>query len=91
MPRVIQYNKDFNILIMEYINGYTPKKISIEDLDQSIKFIKKIKKIKIEKQNFDFFAEESCENFKNLLNQINYKFNDLVKVSNNSKILKSFK
>ncbi len=89
VPKVIEYNKDFNLLIMEYINGYTPKKISIEDLNQSIKFVKKIKKIKIEKQNYPFFAEESCENFKNLLNQINYKFNDLVKVSNNSKILKN--
>ena len=88
VPRVIEYNKDFNVLIMEYINGYTPKKISPEDLDQSIKFIKKIKKIKIKKQNYPFFAVESCENFKNLLNQINYKFNDLVKVSNNSRILK---
>ena len=30
VPRVIQYNKDFNILIMEYINGYTPKKSQLK-------------------------------------------------------------
>lgn len=88
IPRIIAFDKEFNILIMEYINGYAPKKISIEDLNQSIKFIQKIKKININRLNYPFYAVESCENFRNLISQINYKFKDLVRASNTSTVLK---
>ena len=88
IPKIFYYNRILNILIMEFVNGFTPKKISIEDLNQSLKFIKKIKKLKKEINNYPYYAVESCENFQNLLNQINYKMNNLEAASNRSKVLK---
>ena len=88
IPKIFYYNKILNILIMEFINGSTPKIIRSEDLNHTLNFIKKIKKLKKEINNYPYYAVESCENFQKLLNQINYKINNLEEASNRSKTLK---
>lgn len=87
IPVVYKFDIKLNILIMEFINGQAPKAINNNDLDTSLNFIAKLKSINLEKNNYPFYAAESCISFKDLLSQIKYKYQNLL----NEKIPKYIK
>ena len=79
VPLIYKYNFDLNILILQFIKGRTPKKINREYLDYSLQFLEKLKKINLIRAKYPFEAVEHCQNFRNLIDQINYKYKDLLK------------
>ena len=91
VSKVLYQDENLNIIIFQWISGIKPIKIDNHELNKSINFIKKIKKISRKTVgNFYFDAVESCKSLKDITSQINYKMNDLLKSKNNSEKFKHF-
>ena len=91
VSKVLYADPNLNIIILKWINGQKPNKISNLDLIESVNFIKTIHKIsKKNTKNFPYDAVESCKSLKEITDQIDYKLLKLLKVKNNSRKFRNF-
>ena len=91
VSKILYADPNLNIIILKWINGEKPIKISNFDLKESTDFLKEIHQISKNKtENFPYNAVESCKSLKDIMDQIDYKLLNLLKVKNNSKKFKSF-
>jgi len=75
-----------NIIIFKWEKGKKIEKINKKDLDETIKFIKKLKNISSsQKKSFKMDAVEACKSFQDLNLQIKYKLNDLLRLKSKPK------
>ena len=91
VPKAIKKNEDLNIGIYQWIDGYAIKKPNIEDLDQAINFIEKLKFLSRKKKLKDIrLASEACLSAAELIKQIDERYARLLKITVNYSDLKRF-
>ena len=91
VPKPINKNYKTNIGLYEWIEGKPIKKPTNKDINEVIKFVKKLKKISISKKSNKFnMASEACLSAKELIKQIHDRFKKLNNFKRNNIKLKNF-
>ena len=82
---------DLNIGVYEWSKGIKINKPNTNDLKNVIKFISSLKKLS-ENTNHSFFdnASESCLEINDIINQIDFRLKNLIKIQNKYLNLKNF-
>ena len=75
VPKVIHHNYSMDIIMLEYIEGKSIRKISNKNIEDALIFVKKLYKLS---QNIKFnLATEACLSANELIRQIDCRFDDL--------------
>ena len=80
-PKVVAFDKPQNIALYEWINGESLYKIEDHHIKQALNFIENLQSLK-EKDSWTP-ASEACFSAKQLIKQINFRFDRLLKTKNN--------
>ena len=82
VPKIIHYDYQLNIIVLEYINGFKINEITDQNLDDALFFIEDLYNLcKSTNINYDH-ATEACLNRNELINQIEQRFIKLKKIKN---------
>jgi len=80
-PKVVAFDKPQNIALYEWIKGESVYKIEDHHIKQALNFIENLQSLK-EKDSWTP-ASEACFSAKQLIKQINFRFDRLLKTKNN--------
>jgi len=79
-PKVVAFDKSQNIALYEWIKGKSLFKIEDHHITQALKFIESLQSLK--GKNSWTQASEACFSAKQLINQINFRFDRLLSIKN---------
>ena len=84
VPKVIHYDDDFNISVLEFINGSTIKKITNQNIFDAINFIEELHDLRRIQKFEPSLATEACLNANELIKQVENRFYKLKLIENNN-------
>ncbi len=84
-PKIVAFDRELNMGLFEWLEGVRPTEISLSNIDQAVEFIQKLKELH-EVLGGDYpEASEACLSGRELLSQINRRF-DLLRSVETAKL-----
>ena len=84
-PKIVAFDKELNMGLFEWLEGVRPTEISLSNIDQAVEFIQKLKELHEGLEGDYPEASEACLSGRELLSQINRRF-DLLRSVETAKL-----
>ncbi len=81
VPKIVSFNEELNVIVLNYIQGKKIYKVTSKNISEAINFIEKL--YEMSKKNIKYYpATEACLNAKDLISQIDNRFENLKFIEN---------